>query len=911
MTSFIHHVLSNLYKEHNSLSQFTFILPSRRSGIYLKHTISEIIQTTEFAPNIISIEEFVESISNIKAISNNELLFKFYTAYLKVTPKKEQEPFEIFSKWAQIVLQDFNEIDRYLIPQAQIFDYLKAIQQINHWSLSDSKLINNYLSFWNNIKLYYNTFKEILLNNKQGYQGLIYREAVNNLQSYIESNSNIKHVFIGFNALNAAEDTIIKQLLKENIADVYWDIDETFLKNPYHDAGLFIRKHKKNWSHYKSHPFKTLSNHYLEKKDISIFGVPKNIGQAKYIGSLLKSIKEENHTLKSTAVILSDENLLIPVLNAIPESIKALNVTMGFPLKSIPLASLFEKLFTFYKKNNKEYYYKDIIGILSHEYIKPLLQNGDINYASKIIESITINNIVYITEEQVLNLGNNNEILKILFTNTEQSVDTVLKKCFDLIFKIKDFFDIDKTQHSLELEYLFRFNSLFNELNNLNNTYKHINSLNALYGIYNELLSSETLDFKGEPLKGLQIMGMLESRVIDFETIIISSVNEGILPAGKSNNSFIPFDVKVENNLPTFKEKDAVYTYHFYRLLQRAKKVIILYNTELDTLLGGEKSRFINQLELEKIHKIEHKTVVPETQYNTSHNITIRKTEAVLERIKAISKRGFSPSSLTNYIRNPLDFYYQSVLEIEDYNSVEETIAANTLGNVIHNTLEELYTPFVEKYLTTEAIDTMSKKVDKVVEYYFKKEYKEGDIAKGKNLIVFEIAKRYVNNFLRLEKKDLKEGNTIKIEALEQRETVEIKIDELDFTVNLKGTVDRVDIYNDTLRIIDYKTGKVEQRQLVISDWDTINQDYKKHSKAFQVLMYAYIINKKRPFTKAVEAGVYSFKNLNSGFLKFTKKENNTTLITSDILNDFEVELKKLIIEICNKNIDFTEKEIT
>ncbi|WP_452220130.1 PD-(D/E)XK nuclease family protein [Lacinutrix salivirga] len=915
MTSFIHDVLSKLFKEHHSLSQFTFILPSRRAGLFLKHTISEIIATTEFAPKIISIEEFVEDLSNLKAITNNELLFKFYSVYLNLTPKNSQEPFEVFSKWAQIVLQDFNEIDRYLIPQNQIFDYLKAIQEINHWSLSDSKLITSYLTFWNNIKLYYNAFKEALLKEHVGYQGLIYREAVVNLDTYVNSNRGKKHLFIGFNALNSAEDTIIQNLLKEELAEVFWDIDEVFLQNPYHDAGLFIRNHKKKWSYYANHEFKYISKQYSEKKSISIYGIPKNIGQAKYIGTLLKQIKKNNTTLTNTAVILSDENLLIPVLNAIPESINAINVTMGFPLKSIPLASLFEKLFNSYKKNSTNYYYKDVIGILSHEYIKPLLENGDINYASKIIETITRNNLVYITIEQLLNLGNNHPVLTILFSEIENNINKVLKKCFDLIFKIKDFFNQDKTNYRLELEYLFRFNSLFNELDRLNKVYKHINTINAFYSIYKELLSSETLDFKGEPLKGLQIMGMLESRVIDFETVIISSVNEGILPAGKSNNSFIPFDVKVENDLPTFKEKDAVYTYHFYRLLQRAKTVIVLYNTEIDVLTGGEKSRFINQLELENIHKIEHKTLIPEAKYNTKKYTTISKTEGVLERLKAVSARGFSPSTLTNYIRNPIDYYYQSILEIEDYNSVEETVAANTLGNVIHNTLEALYTPFIKEFLTLKTIESMVLKVDTTVELYFKKEYKEGDIAKGKNLIIFEIAKRYVKNFLRLEKNDLKKGNTIKIEALEQREIIPIQLEALDFPVYLKGTVDRIDTYNGTTRIIDYKTGKVEQRNLEITHWDAIADDYKKYSKSFQVLAYAYILNKKTPFEAPVEAGVISFKNLNSGFIKFAKKEetnprNKSTLITNDILNAFEIELKKLILEICNPEIDFIEKDI-
>src|SRR5690606_33055874 len=216
-----------------------------------------------------------------------------------------------------------------------------------------------------------------------------------------------------------------------------------------------------------------------------------------------------------------------------------------------------------------------------------------------------------------------------------------------------------KSKNLLALEYLYRFNQIFNELQRYNLKYNLISNSTTLYYLYRELLSSETLDFKGEPLQGLQIMGMLESRVLDFETVIISSVNEGILPAGKSTNSFIPFDVKLENGLPTYKEKDAVYTYHFYRLLQRAKNVYIIYNTEPDVLNGGEKSRFITQLDIENIHQIQHNTVTPKVPSITNAPKVIKKTDTILTRIKEIADKGFSPSSLTNYIRNPIDFYYE------------------------------------------------------------------------------------------------------------------------------------------------------------------------------------------------------------------------------------------------------------
>ncbi len=919
MTTFIFDVLKDLQNSNINLSNLTFVLPSKRAGLFLKHQIHKVSNQTIFSPQIISIEEFVETLSQLKTVSNTELLFEFYSSYNQITNKEHLDSFESFSKWAQILIQDFNEIDRYLIPQKKVFNYLSDIQELNHWSLEKDKtdFVKNYLSFWSKLYNYYTCYTEQLLNKGIGYQGLIYREAVKNLEPYIQSNTSKQHVFLGFNALNTAEETIIQELLQNDLAKIYWDIDTVFMDNPKHDAALFTRQHKTNWKYFKKNPFNWITNNYLKEKNISIYGVPKSIGQSKYIGTLLSDLSKQNQSLQNTAVVLGDENLLIPVLNSLPESIEALNITMGFPLKSIPLASLFETLFNLHKKSSKSFYYKDIINIISHQFIRPLLYFQDIDYASKIIETIEANNIIYLTPNRLKQIAIKTEsIIDILFTNWEISVDTVLKNCSQLILTIKNNLTENKASNQLSLEYLFRFNELFNELSRLNSEYNHIKDIPTLFGVYKELLSTETLDFQGEPLQGLQIMGMLESRVLDFETVIISSVNEGILPSGKSNNSFIPFDVKLENKLPTYKEKDAVYTYHFYRLLQRAKNVYILYNTEVDVLTGGEKSRFITQLQLEKKHKINHKIIAPYVPLISTQLSIVNKTPELLNKIAEVAKKGFSPSSLTNYIRNPIDFYYQKILKIKQFNDAEETVAANTLGTVVHNTLEDLYKPFIGEFLTVEKIKSLKLKTSENVSYHFKNEYKEGDVTKGKNLIIFEIAKRYVSNFLDLEIQDLKAGNQIKIIAIEAENNVQIDIPELNFPVNLTGKVDRIDEYNGTTRIIDYKTGIVNQSSVEIINWEDITTDYNRYSKSFQVLTYALMMHQSKQIKLPAEAGIISFKNLSNGFLKFSKKDKTgayakkDSLITEDVLNKFNDQLKQLILEICSIDIPFTEKEI-
>jgi len=918
MITFIHEVLETLYEKDENISNYTFILPSKRAGIFLKHELTKVTNKTMFSPQILSIEEFTNELSQLEPISSTELLFEFYSVYLKLTKKANQESFDSFSKWALIIIQDFNEIDRYLIPQGQIFNYLNAIQELNHWSKEENKteLVKKYLSFWNNLLEYYTKFTELLIEKNIGYQGLIYREAVSNIEAYIQSNADKKLIFLGFNALNKAEETIIQELLQNGIAEIFWDLEKSFFENPLHDAGLFIRNYYTNWTYFKSNPFKWITNNYSEQKNISIYGVPKNIGQAKQVGSILKEISTKQKDLSKTAIVLGNETLLLPILNSLPQSIDVLNITMGLPLKSVPLASLFESLFYLHDTTNKSYYYKDVISILSHQNTSCLFEKDNGSVVSDIIKTIQTNNLVYLNLEQLKELSHSfGDIIDILFGNWENNAQIALNQTKKLILKIKNCLDINKQENILSLEYLYKFHELFNELTRLNTTYPYLKNIHTLFEVYKNLLSTETLDFKGEPLQGLQVMGMLESRVLDFETVIISSVNEGVLPSGKSHNSFIPFDVKLQYKLPTFKEKDAVYTYHFYRLLQRAKNIHILYNTEADALNGGEKSRFITQLELEGIHKISHKMVLPKVTNSNKQLTQVKKDESVLVRLKEIAEKGFSPSSLTNYIRNPIDFYNQKILKIKEYDEVEETVAANTLGSVIHNTLEDLYKPLEGKLLTIDLVNNMKPKINNRVIYHFKEIYKEGDLTKGKNLIVFEIAKRYLKNFLELEIEDLKNGNEIKIIAIETENKVRLQIDEINFPIYLTGKVDRVDLFNGTTRIIDYKSGKVDSNKVSVINWEDITTDYDKFSKSFQILTYAYSMVKEGKVNLPLEAGIISFKNLSAGFLKFNKKKsshdrNKITLISEDTLQYFEIELKKLIREICNLDMNFIEKEI-
>ena len=918
MQSFILDVLQDLKSNDEDLSTCTFILPSKRAGLFLKNEIIKQANSPGFLPEIISIEVFIEELSQLKLVNNIEALFEFYSVYKDLTKKNDLQTFDRFSTWAPVVIQDFNEIDRHLVKPKKIFQYLSAIQEINHWSLSSdpTDMMKKYLSFWKDLNKYYDKFSKRLLKSNVGYQGLIYKTAVQNLEAYLQYTKRGKHIFLGFNALNSSESLIIQELLQQDKAYIFWDTDATFINSSYHDAGLFLRDYKQKWTYYKSHSFNWLNNNYKKPKNISITGAPKQIGQAKYVGELLCELFHENK-LESTALVLADETLLLPILNSLPKAIDTINITMGLPLAQTPLKSLVDQWFKLSYGKTKTFYYKDVINLLTHPFIMVLFSHDSVNVAHNIIKEIKTQNLTNISLLDVLKISKGCETeIEIIFGGCIDSPKMATERLINILSVLKEKYEMNRLKNVLALEYLHRFLELFRQIQYYITNYNAIGSIKTLHTVFKELLANETLSFKGHPLKGLQIMGMLESRVLDFETIIVVSVNEGILPAGKTQNSFIPFDVKLENGLPTHKEKDAIYTYHFYRLLQRSKNIHLIYNTEPDVLKGGEPSRFIAQLELENIHHLNHQILTPMITSLDNSLTSVKKTEDILEKLRFLAHNGLSPSSLGQYIRNPIDFYNHKILGLEEGNELEETIKANTFGTVVHNSLEAIYKPFVGDFLEVKKLEAAKSLIDSTVLENFTKIYKKGNIKRGKNLISFEIAKRHIYNFINHEIKDLKQGRKIKIEALEKSVNISVKYPEFNHSICLRGNIDRVDLCDGNRRIIDYKTSKVTQTDLNLVDWKQITKDYKAHSKSFQVLMYTYILNQADNNLSPFEAGIISFKNLKAGVLKFTKKDKagrgamKQTQITKEFLDFFEIQLKALLLELFDIEKEFIEKEI-
>ena len=904
MQSFLEESLLVLNQKYGSLNELVFILPSQRAGSFLKNIIAKQSSKAAFLPEIHSIEKFVQQLSTLNPIDNTTSIFKLYEVYLSITEESLQEDFQTFNGWAQTIIQDFNEIDRFLIPSQELFNYLSLIKDNDHWYLSDSKtaLVENYLRFWKQLPKLYSAFTTQLLSENLGYQGLQYKIAAQNIVDYASTSSKT-HSFIGFNALNAAEQHIIAALEKEDRLELVWDIDLAFMSDTVHDASHFIRHYQQEWAFLKDKPLQ-FSNYYSQKKAFNIIGTPKKIGQAKAIGQLLCDIPKDR--LSSTAIVLGDESLLLPVLNAIPSHIDDINITMGLPLRTIPLASFFELLFKIQLQGSKEIYYKLILEILNH----PSIQNNLGEEKMLISEAINKQNIVSISKNDLLALVPipDNTFLELVFSK-EQKPSSFLKNTLQIIECIKSKL---KENDAVLREYLYAFNTVFNELMLLVSTQNFVSTIELLHQVYKDALSTKTLDFIGKKHDGLQIMGVLETRVLDFETVIIASVNEGVFPSGKSNNSYIPYDVKRDYKLPTYKEKDAVYTYHFYHMLQRANDIHIIYNTEPGDLNSGEKSRFITQLEVESKnfpnHTYTHQIFVPEVPKINIGLRHIKKTPQVIAQLQYRASKGFSPSALTTYMRNPIDFYNRYVLGVGEIEEVEETVAYNTLGTVVHDTLWKLYEPYKGELLNAEIIAVMKSLSNERITQEFTKTYSKSSLDKGKNLLIFEVAKRYVHNFLELELSRINAGEEIHILELEADKRVKIEIESLDFPIYLRGQVDRYEVANGIKRVIDYKTGNVAQNDVVVKDWELITSDYKKFSKPFQILQYAYMMHLETPFTEPIEAGIVSFKNLKSGFLPF--KFEKDTAITSETFSAFEIQLKALIKEICDPTIPFIEKEI-
>lgn len=902
MTIFLDNVIQSVLQSNQKFDNLIFILPNQRTGVYLKKHLLKNIQKSSFLPQLITFDNFVEKINGLEKTPSIELLFEFYEVYLQVIPKEKQEPFEVFSQWAKIVLDDFNEIDSYLVEPKDIFNTLSNINIIQNWNIS-TQMTGNYLKFMQQLPQLYIAFRTALSEKGKIYQGMLFREAVEEIEHFVQ-NTNAHFIFAGFSHLKKAEAVIIQELLRAEKANVYWDIPEIFTQNTYYQNSFFAQ-YQKEWFYYQKNEMQWKSKFKIEPDTIEVLGLSKKIGMIKFLGSFLK----QHPNPEKVTIILPDPNLLTGILQSIPDNVTTLNITMGVSAKNFPISSFIQHFFSLHIANTqpeKGFYFKDVLKILKH----PILLQIDFNI-KMVINELLLKNSVFLTENEIIEKLNIlfqdvSEPLKQLFSNhNTKNLHTFLENLKTFFIALKPHFD------AVNREVLFHHYQIVQKLQRQLEQFPFVSNLKVLFQLYNQLIFSDSINFIGEPLKGTQIMGLLESQTIDIEHLVILSVNEGILPKKQKKQTFIPFDVRKNYHLPTYQDEEINVAYLFNRLIANAQKTTLLYNTDTDTFGGGEKSRYITHL-LWKYPTIKSQILEAYIPNNSIQLKKVKKTEQIIAQIQNLFQKGVSPSSLGTYLYNPIDFYQQKILKIKDITEVEETVAENTLGSVVHGVLEELYKPYIGQYLDAKTMQKQLTSIRQLVFEKFSQLYKNGNITAGKNHLIFEIAINFIQRFIKNEIEALNQGHAIKIVGLEKEISATYKFDSLDFPIRFNGIIDRIDTYDGVMRIVDYKTGKVEPGHLKMFNLQDRLTDYK-NAKALQIMLYACMFSDKMKLDdhEILQAGIISFKNHKKGFIpiNFAEKNRETDYtITKTRMQEFLRIVEVLLGEIIHPDIDFEEK---
>lgn len=904
MQSFLNDVAKIIIESNNELGQVKIIVPTIRAIKFLKEELKNEINEPALAPEILSIEQFIKELSGIEKASNIELLFTFYKIYQDYTPEKEQNSLNQFLNWAPSLLQEFNEIDVQLADADMIFSFMGAVEKIEHW---DPKKLGNFgkqfFKFQERIPIYYHKLYKELQRQQHGYSGLQYREAIQNLEHYIQLKQSF-HYFVGFNALTKAEEVIIQELIAGEKAAVLWDLDKYFYEDPYHSAGHFIRYYIRKWTFLKQDFTTQFSNHFSEYKNIEIINVSKNISQAKAAVQLaIETYKE--HPNDSIVLVLGDEELLHPVLTSISSQEVPWNASMGYPLKNFGTVKLFFKIFELLKtKNERGYTLSTVNAFTEDRTVLTLLEDSGISLKKIVKQEQDQHKLIFSSK---LIIGKSN-IGDIIFKPFETS-HSFLERMLSLSEIIKQYLITNKFSHhdiyciNKTIE-LWKKVLRFLEINSV------LNKIQDIELVFLKLLDKETLDFSGDPFKGIQIMGVLETRVLDFDHVLVTHVNEGILPFGKTPFSWIPFDLRKKFGLSTFIEQDHLYAYHFFRLLQRAKRISLLYNDSSEGLFSGEKSRFLIQLEYFKRpnHKLSFKHLNVQLKGDFKNIKKAIKSPAVVSQLLELGIQGFSPSSLTQYIRDPYLFYEQRLLKIKPYEEFEIDINAAEKGTVIHKVLELLYEPYLNKVLNEEHYGSMLKELPEKLNLIFKKKYSSEVLHSGKNYLIFEVTSRILKKFLEGEREFVIKGNEIVIKGLEKKFHESVFISELNQEIFLKGTIDRIDTLNGVIRIVDYKTGNITSADMSFRSWEELINEPKKGA-LFQLMLYAYALKNSLKETP-IYSGVIPLKNFDNQFIGVQLRQSGIKgplSIDLNTLKDFEKVLFKLLIEIFNPKIPFDQ----
>jgi CRISPR/Cas system-associated exonuclease Cas4 (RecB family) len=925
------------------LQKSIVVFPNRRARLFFNNYLSRLSTGPIWAPKYYTISDFIQQISGLQLADPLTLLFSLYKVFKDVT--KSNESFDSFYYYCETILSDFDDIDKYRVDAAMIYQNLSDLNSIDNYYefLSETQVQtihqfwnvflttrnslekDQFTIFWDSLKSIYFQFNEHLDSKKIAYEGKIYRTAIDKLETgeYISFEGK-KIAFVGFNALNHCEELLFDFFKKSGSAMFFWDFDETYVNSDIHEAGFFLRKYLRRFSQPAGFKSQTsLSNANIK---ITVVAVPSDISQAKVIESCLEICKTNDlDNPGNTALILADENLLLPVVNSLPSVINRVNISMGYPVIDSPAYSFISALadLQINKRKNKtkdgfEYYHKDYFAVLNHMFLVRIRKNpgfDELERSAKEKNSIFLDPAFFKIDEPLY--------IKI-FSPVENP--SAFGSYLTSILKFIALDIIEQNQENNETKWhlsvlhsiykvLLRFEALISEID--------IDfSFRTAINLVRKILKGISVPFSGEPLTGFQIMGILETRTLDFENIIILSMNEGIFPKTGHIPSMIPYSLRQGFGLPTVQHQDAIYGYYFYRLLHRTHNMVLVYNTKTDGLQKGEPSRFIYQLQYDSSFNIDKLNLGYKVTPFPLKRISADKSEIAIEKLSRYLSPGaksyLSPSALNTYLNCKLRFYFKYIEGMQEPENIDEEIENNIFGSIIHKTMEILYSPYVSQIMQLELIDGISRNrkvigdaIDKsfAEEYYGKESLMKGDL-KGRNLIIRNVIEKYIDGILDFDK----QSAPFNLISVEKEYTLEMTAARSGKKIFLGGYIDRLDEKDGYYRVIDYKTGAVKNDFKSIDDlFESIPTQ--RNQAIFQTFLYALMLKRKFDYSKLTPAPYYLRNICKSDFdYHVYRSENRIKSKVTDFdeySEEFQDKLRGLIDELFDEKIPFSQTEDT
>lgn len=927
MESFLKEIARQIYEKHPQPELLTIVFPNRRAALYFRKHLGEIISKPVFAPNLITIEEFIGGFSTLKVPDKLELVHRLHATYREVMgdiPSSKNESFDQFYFWGDMLLRDFDELDKYLVNASGLFKDLRNLKEIESgfdylseeqraflfefWKSFGENITENkrkFIEVWAKLFNLYDTYRKQLESEGLAYDGMLHRMVAESISPEVTRSYNPAHlVFAGFNALTKAEE-IILSFFADSGSTFYWDGDEYYVNNVQQEAGVFFREYQQQASLKKTFP-DSFASHLRQDKCVNLYGSAQPSGQVKLMSQVLNKEFEKGLKAEETLIVLPDEKLLMPVLYAIPEPAEKLNVTMGYSLSNTPFFGLVELLVDLQISKRKGHFnHRPVMTLLGHPYV---VAAGPAEANAKRKE-ILQHNWVHIPQNF---LATTIPLHRLLFGDNEEGLLPHLVAIIREIGSLEAISDVDK-------EFAFQFIKILNRIQDvlggpsdaMGTEKERVQSLKSFLRLFRQLVRAQRIPFSGEPLKGLQIMGVLETRNLDFKNIFILSLNEGVFPSFGSKGSYIPFNVRRAYGLPTITHQDAMYAYLFYRSLQRAENVFLFYNTETDVLGQGEMSRYLQQLIYESGLKINRHVLHNPVQPTALQPIVIRKNDEVMNAIQNLNVgkagfRGISPSAINVYLECKLKFYFKQIAGIREPKEVDEDVDARILGNFLHKVMERFYrdlsvkkkSKLVEQGDFEGSETTINKLIDEMFIENFRLNPNEKVDYEGQRLIVREIVKRFATRILQQDKARA----PFVMEAVEAQGLLyNVKIDHAPGYVVIGGMIDRIDRKDNELRIIDYKTGR---DKLEFDSLDSLFvRDVSRNKAAFQTFLYALLHKANHPtHGMTVLPGLINRDYLfgKQSDFGFTLKKGEVVQATDQMMNEFELHLRKILEEIFN-----------